>query len=101
MARDRSIAQGRNIVQGRGEQARETAATPPYPELFLVNCAIGFAAAAILVFGLIVSDAPSIGPLLMHEPSAAALLWFFSGLTFASAQTGAAIMSIGRSRDDR
>jgi 4-hydroxybenzoate polyprenyltransferase len=83
------MAQHRNMPR-----ARQKADLAPFRELFLVNCAIGFGVAALFVFGLIVADGSFIGPMLMHEPPAAVLLWLFAGLTFASAQTGASIMSI-------
>ena len=58
-----------------------------------LHAAIGFGIAAIFVAALLLADPGGIGTLLRH-PSAGpvALLWFFSGLTFAGVQIGAAVM---------
>lgn len=66
----------------------------PLLSLVFMHSAIGFAAAAILVAGIVVANPNELGALLLGTPLAAAMLWFFSGLTFASVQTGAAVMAL-------
>ncbi len=66
----------------------------PILSLVVVHSAIGFAGAAVLVAGIVVANPNELGVLLRQTPLAAAMLWFFSGLTFASVQTGAAVMAL-------
>lgn len=74
--------------------ARNPFARNPLVALFLVHGAIGFAAAAVFVAGLILANPNELGVLLKATPLAAVLLWFASGLTFAGVQTSAAVMAL-------
>lgn len=64
--------------------------------LFLVHTLIGYAIATLFVGGLIVFNIGGLTSLVVnqHAEPFIVLLWFFSGLTFASVQMGAAIMSL-------
>lgn len=69
---------------------------PALIKLLLRHAAIGFGAAAIFVSALLISDTGGIGTLVARSDMAALavfLLTFFTGLTFASAQMGFAVMS--------
>lgn len=66
------------------------------------NAAIGFGVAAALVAALIWTDTAQLGTLVFGSPVgwlAAALLFFFVGLTFASVQMGIAVMTMNRDQD--
>lgn len=72
---------------------------PRLLKLLLKNLALGFAVAALFVAALIWSDTAGLGTLIAessHGWLAAALLFFFTGLTFASVQMGIAVMGLGR-----
>jgi hypothetical protein len=60
-----------------------------------LHAAIGFGIAAIFVVALLLADPGQAGTLLMTAAGhwwPAAVLWFFTGLTFASVQMGVAVM---------
>ena len=72
--------------------------------LLLKNLALGFAVALLFVGLLIWSDTAGLGRLVAessHGWLAAALLAFFTGLTFASVQMGVAVMGLGKRGEDR
>lgn len=73
----------------------------PLVRLFVVHTVIGFALASAFVAILMAFDAAGLRTLILetHAGWVVALLWFFSGLTFASAQMGIAVMSMGDDRD--
>lgn len=64
--------------------------------LYLVNAIAGFALAGVFIGGLAYFDIGGIGHMTAHQGAWPFLvvLWFFTGLTFASAQTGMAVMSL-------
>ncbi len=64
--------------------------------LFLVHTLIGYAIATLFVGALVVFNVGGLTTLVVrqHAEGFIVLLWFFSGLTFASVQMGAAIMSL-------
>jgi len=69
---------------------------PELIKIILRNAAIGFGIAAIFVTALLISDTGGVGTLVANSESgllAVALLTFFTGLTFGSAQIGFVIMS--------
>jgi hypothetical protein len=75
---------------------RETRAMPELFKLLLRNAAIGFGVAVAFVAALLLSDTGGVGTLVMTSDMgvvAVFLLTFFTGLTFASAQMGFAVMS--------
>lgn len=67
----------------------------PLVRLFAVHAAVGFGLAAVAVGAILWADPGGLGQLLFHEPVFIAVLWFFVGLTFGSAQMGMAIMGLG------
>lgn len=72
---------------------------PPLVKLMIKNAAIGFVASAAFVALLIWSDTAQLGSLIAGSPFgwlAAAMLVFFTALTFGSVQIGIAIMGLGR-----
>lgn len=79
----------------------------PMPRLIrfvLLHAAIGWLVAAIFVAALLHSDPGGIGTLLTRSQEGwgpLLLLWFFTGLTFGSAQLGAAVMLLGDDDADR
>jgi hypothetical protein len=64
--------------------------------LYLVSILIGFGLAAAFVGALVAFDLGGLGALALRQGAWPFLvvLWFFTGLTFASAQAGMAIMSL-------
>jgi hypothetical protein len=68
----------------------------PLVRLYALSVATGFALAALFVGALVAFDAGGIATLAAQSGAWPFLLvlWFFSGLTFASAQAGMAIMSL-------
>ena len=71
--------------------------------LLIKNAILGFVVAALFVAALIWSDTAQLGSLMAASPFgwlAAAMLTFFTGLTFASVQMGIAIMHIGSEDED-
>ena len=66
----------------------------PLVRLFAVHAAVGFGLAAVAVGAILWADPGGLGQLLFHEPVFIAVLWFFVGLTFGSAQMGMAIMGL-------
>ncbi len=67
----------------------------PLVRLFVIHAGIGFAIATLAVGAILVLPTGDLGHLLRGAPLAVAVLWFFMGLTFASAQMGMAIMERG------
>lgn len=68
---------------------------PNLVRFLLLHAAIGFGLAAIFVAALLLADPGGIGTLLRRAPVASGpvlLLWLFTGMTFAAAQFGVAIM---------
>lgn len=71
--------------------------------LLVRNALLGTAAAALFVTTVIWSDTAQLGTLIAASPVgwlAAAMLFFFTSLTFASVQMGIAIMAIGQDDED-
>lgn len=64
--------------------------------LYLVSVLTGFGLAAVFVGAIIAFDLGGIATLALRHGAwpFLILLWFFTGLTFASAQAGMAIMSL-------
>lgn len=64
--------------------------------LYVVNVLAGFALAGVFIGGLACFDVGGIGHMAARQGAWPFLvvLWFFTGLTFASAQTGMAVMSL-------
>ncbi len=63
----------------------------------------GFAIGGLIVAGLLANNAVGLWTLVSQSdagPMAAGLLIFFTGLTFASVQTGIAIMMLGRQDEE-
>lgn len=80
---------------GTREAGMRSWPVPRLLRLLLLHVAIGFLAATAFVAALLWSDPGGIGELLTHPREGRwplLLLWFFTGLTFASAQLGAAVM---------
>lgn len=76
---------------------------PRLIRLMLAHAAIGFGISTLFVLALLWSDLGGLSTLMQRSdlwPGPALLLWFFSGLTFASVQMGAAIILIGSGRED-
>lgn len=76
---------------------------PPFIRFLLVNAAIGFAAAIVFVAGLIALDVNGLRTLMLASDVgwiALLVLVFFTGLTFASAQVGIAVMRHKTDADD-
>ena len=68
------------------------------------HAAFGFGLAAVFVTAVIWTDVGRLGTLIAASPEgwlAAALLFFFTGLSFSSVQTGIAIMQYGRADGGR
>lgn len=70
----------------------------PLVRLLAVNAAIGFGLAALFVGALASLDLGHMGRLLGGGETwpFAIVLWFFTGLTFASVQMGIAVMALAR-----
>ncbi len=68
----------------------------PLVRLFAVNAAIGFWLSALFVGAIAALALGHMGRLLSGGETwpFAILLWFFTGLTFASVQTGIAVMAL-------
>ena len=67
---------------------------PPVFRFYLRQTAIGFAVAAPLTGGLLVTDTGGLWHLVTHTaegPMALFLLWFFNGIVFGGAQSGIAV----------
>ena len=67
---------------------------PPVFRFYLRQAAIGFAVAALLTGGLLVTDTGGLWHLVTHTaegPLALFLLWFFNGIVFGGAQAGIAV----------
>ncbi len=73
----------------------------PLVGLLAAQAAIGFAIAAALVAALVAFDINGLGRLFAGADAwpFAVVLWFFLGLTFASALMGSAIMGLARGGD--
>lgn len=76
----------------------------PEPVRFMIKHALfGYAAAAIFVTAFLVLDLGGLASLMRSSEFgllAMALLFFFTGLTFASLQMGIAVMSLRPARGD-
>ncbi len=76
----------------------------PMPKLIrfvVLHAAIGWVVAAVFMAALLATDPGGIGSLLLRSqehPLPVLLLWFFTGLTFGSAQVGAAVMLLASDR---
>lgn len=70
----------------------------PLLRLLAVNAAIGFGLSALFVGALASLDLGHMGRLLSGGEARpfAIVLWFFTGLTFASVQMGIAVMALAR-----
>lgn len=73
----------------------------PLVRLFAVHAAVGFGLAAVAVGAFLWADPGGLGQLLFHEPAFIAVLWFFVGLTFGSAQMGMAVMGLAEEEEPR
>jgi len=72
--------------------------THPLPALLATHASIGFGLAALFVTAILAFDIGGVGRLLATGAAwpFAVVLWFFTGLTFASALMGSAIMGLAR-----
>jgi TRAP-type C4-dicarboxylate transport system permease small subunit len=76
---------------------------PHLIRFILTNVAIGFAAAIAFVGGLIAMDINGLRTLMLESDAggvALAVLIFFTGLTFASAQVGIAVMRLSGAEEN-
>lgn len=76
---------------------------PPLVRFMISHAAIGFGLAFVFVAVIVALDVSNLRALLFHDAMgllALALLFFFSGLTFASVQMGLAVMALGESDAD-
>lgn len=74
----------------------------PLHRTLALNGAVGFGIAALFVIALIETDPGGIGRLLVGPAGGAlpiAMLWFFSGIVFGSAQFAAAVAFASRPED--
>ena len=70
---------------------------PQLVRLYIVQCAIGFALAGVMVALLVGLDVGGLGTLIAGSPDrvlAAVMLWVANGLVFAGAQFGISIMNL-------
>lgn len=68
---------------------------PHLVRFMLLHAALGFGLAALFVAALLWANPGNVAAIMLHSstgPWPVALLWFFSGLTFGSAQIGNAVM---------
>jgi hypothetical protein len=72
--------------------------THPLLALLIAHATIGFGLAALFVTAIVAFDVGGVGRLLATDAAwpFAIVLWFFTGLTFASAMMGSAIMGLAR-----
>lgn len=72
--------------------------THPLLALLVTHASIGFGLAALFVTAIVAFDVGGVGRLLATDAAwpFAVVLWFFTGLTFASAMMGSAIMGLAR-----
>lgn len=68
----------------------------PLVRLFVLHTLAGFAISALLMALILGFDLGGLRRLFAGAPWVVALLWFFSGLTFASVQMGIAVMSLAQ-----
>ncbi len=71
--------------------------------LYIQQCLLGFAIAALFVAGMLYWNVANLGYLVDRAPGgwlAVFLLWVFNGIVFSGVQFGIAIMRMGRETDD-